>query len=319
MKNQFCRFVLRSIFALLPILLSCSKNSTPPNQESTGAFDFPLSINNRWEYLREERFYNCHRDSVALAPFRDLVVLNVEHKISQQEVFDDSITTYLMSEKLGFISFPENLCTFETDTYYANTKDGLYVYAYRTRPRCNSSGESFGKTPYFLASWDILQIPFKSIGLHGSFSDSDTVIQRIHPRQRIQYPLEIGQEWLYIETPIRILKRVVSIENVKVQAGEFQCYKIQSLFDSDNNGAWDENIESFEYVAEQGIIRQYHLHKNLGISSGVNPPPEPQFYCDRETNLELISFELQTRISIPASTKSGLQNHANPILYRNQP
>lgn len=303
----------------MPILLSCSKNSTPPIHEGPGAFEFPLAINNRWEYLREERFYNCHRDSVAIAPFRDLVVLNVEHKISQQEVFDDSITTYLMSEKLGFISFPENLCTFETDAYYANTKEGLYEYAYRARPRCNSSGESLGKAAYVSTGWDILQFAFNSIGLHGLFFDSDTAIQRIHPRQRIRYPLEIGQEWLYTETPFRTLKRVVGIENVKVQAGEFQCYKIQSLFDSDNNGAWDENIESFEYVAEQGIIRQYHLHKNLGISSGVNPPPEPQFYCDRETNLELISFELQTRISIPASTKLGLQNHANAILHRNQP
>ncbi len=293
MKNQFYHLVLSSIFALLPILLSCSKNSTPPNQESIEAFAFPLSINNRWEYLREERFYNCRGDSVFISRFHDPWILNVEHKITGTEVFDDTITTYIMSEKLDFISFPENLKTFEIDVYYTNAKDGLYDYAYRIRSRWNSSGEYLGKATYFSTIWDISRFPLESIGLSASFSVDDTVAKRIHPRKCIQYPLEIGQEWLYIETPYKILKKVVSIENVKVQAGEFQCYKIQSLIDMDNDGVWDQNIEFVDYLAKQGIIRQHQLYKNLGSSYGVNPPPEPQFYCDYESNVELISFSLE--------------------------
>ena len=293
MKNQFYHLVLSSIFAMLPILLSCSKNSIPPNQESIEDFTFPLSINNRWEYLREERFYNCRGDSVFISFFHDPRILNIEHKITGTEVFDDTITTYIMSEKLDFISFPENLCTFETDVYYTNAKDGLYEYAYRTRSRCNSSGEYPGKATCFSTIWDISRFPLEFIGLSASFSGDDTVANRIHPRKHVPYPLEIGQEWLLVESPIRILKKVVNIENVKVQAGEFQCYKIQSFFDFDNDGEWDQNTEFFEYLAKQGIIRQYQLSQNFGISYGVNPPPEPQLYCDYELIVELISVSLE--------------------------
>ena len=94
------------------------------------------------------------------------------------------------------------------------------------------------------------------------------------PLQSIKYPLSKQvSEWIYRKrgNPILIAKRYVGKETITISSGEYDCYKLQWLYDLDNNNVWDENIEFFDYISEKGLIKRSILFKDIRITTPNNP------------------------------------------------
>ena len=54
-------------------------------------------------------------------------------------------------------------------------------------------------------------------------------------------------------------------------AGTFSCFKVQWLIDLNGNGAFDDNVELHDFIADQGLIRRSILMRDLVITSEDSP------------------------------------------------
>ncbi len=255
-------------------------------------FQFPLSINNQWEYIQKECYFNFNPDSMKSDNWPDTLVIKIEQKITAECILHDTVHTYLIRENITPIVYTLNREFNEKDLYYANSEDGLYEFGYYLRKKPNS---------WFKIKPEKSKYHFNNTNRNHSdymksnmlfFSKDDSINYRVPPIQILQYPLEVNKEWCFREHPIKIVKKIVGIEKVKVPAGEFDCYKIQSFYDFDEDGNWDENVTVYDYMSQFGLILRKISSKKIAVSGGVNPPGEFLFYVDHELKQELISYNI---------------------------
>jgi len=256
------RFFIATIFLsiLLISVLSCSLIDNPVGHNEYD-FIYPIEIGYKWEYSKELSPINFRPDTLNIPSYLDTtatVIINIERK----ETIFDTIQTYVFHEVLT-----EGNEQYEDEKYYNNLDDGLYYYAYRgggyMTPKSNSRGKIFFKGRSFNSIREITS--FIEEALPNKFTISDTLIYEIPPIQSIKYPLETGSQWIIRQSgnPWRMDKKVLGKETVKVPAGNFNCYKIQWLYDIDNNGEWDNDIIFYDYICYKGLIRRYILIKDM--------------------------------------------------------
>ncbi|MFQ6618789.1 MAG: hypothetical protein ACE5QV_08895, partial [Fidelibacterota bacterium] len=70
----------------------------------------------------------------------------------------------------------------------------------------------------------------------------------------------------------------------------FYCFKIQRLFDFDNDGEWDNDIELFDYISDKGLIKRYFFLKDLIVT---NERGDPIGKMDGKIVSQLIDFHLE--------------------------
>jgi hypothetical protein len=232
------------------IISSCGHDSSLDPGDND--FTYPIRLGNHWEY---QRTFNSYSDS-SFWQYDTVVTSTVEMKIISKEVFFDSVDVYLFQESLTETNRP----TFESVTYYNNTENGLYFYAYRgpgyVIPKPIPTGKIVFKGIIFNSLQEITQTI--SLALNKRENLADSLYFETPPIQSLKYPIEVNSQWTYRypRNPWHIEKKIISKEPINVPAGNFECYKIQWLYDMDHNGEWDEEIIFYDYLSSKGLIKR---------------------------------------------------------------
>jgi hypothetical protein len=105
------------------------------------------------------------------------------------------------------------------------------------------------------------------------------------------YPLFQGKEWTYREpnSPFHIGKKVLNQQLLSTTAGIFFASRIAWMWDINNDLVWDQNIEGYDYIGANGLIKRIFIYKDLVVSNESNP--EGIGYIDYQTEYTLVSLE----------------------------
>jgi len=258
--RSFCKNCLLFLMILiLSFVLSCNKNPVGTTTEFNW---YPLAVGNSWEYSRFIASINIQPDTTYV-PFSDTFFSTGQVQVTKKDTLLDSIPVFELLENLK-----DTLGSYSSLNYFNNLEDGLYYYGFNGTsylpPLQSTTQQSLHfKGKYFRNIREIIDWLEKAIPL--SFSSSDFLDYYLPPRKRIQYPLKIGSQWTYTQTgdPWRIDGKVVNREFVTIPAGMFYCYKIQWLYDLNEDGRWDSDIEFFQYVHSIGVVKWSILLKNI--------------------------------------------------------
>jgi len=280
------------ILFILLFIYSCKK-STNPITPDLGTFIYPLEVGNRWEYDRQVSTFNYRsKDSLNYPRYDDSLNYHSEIvvEIMREKTILDTIKTFVIQ-------------TGETDTllrefwgehYYKNQSDGLFLYAY------NAYGGGSNGLPKFSNSEKII---FNGIAFN-SFADitrtldlmlpkiftlnSDSLIYNDPPIKNLEYPIKTSNEWIIRESnkPFAINKRVLRKESISLPSRIFSCYKIEWLYDIDNNNEWDENISVVDFISDEGLIKREMFLKDLVITTAESPDGNGYFDWSEEIILK---------------------------------
>ncbi len=262
------KFSLTLILIIVFSSLSCKKDDNPVVSE-LGSFQYPLAIGNQWDYQRTFSVENFRSDSAGANISIDTSITHSVHmEIVRKEVLHNSIETYVLQEIII-----ENAYRFIDETYFANQDSGLYFYAYNYGgimiPKATTNKKFIFKGRAFSTVKDITSYITKAIPSNYSLVDSLTY--EIPPLASLKYPLKSNSEWTYRYSGTRIDKKVIGLEQINVRGGKFTCYKIQWLYDMNNDTKWDDDIIFYDYVCEKGLIQRSIFLKDIIVASEESP------------------------------------------------
>ncbi len=273
MKLHLNLFLL--IFAII-LITSCDKDLIGPR--GTG-FIYPLKVGNQWEYDRTFSTFNFRPDTLNNPDTLNInqiidttITFSVIIKIIEKAPTPDSINIFLFQGKLK-----ENNITLFYNSNYANLDSGLYFYAYHSSgfvmPKASPNNKILFKGRYFNNIREITSYIANAVPKNYIFIDSS--IYENPPLQSLKYPLKIGSQWTYIDSGNtgHIDKKILNYETVKVPAGSFNCFKIQWLFDINQDSVWDDDIIFYDYVCAKGLIKRSILYKDIIFFGEMSPEP----------------------------------------------
>jgi len=269
MKLHLNLFLL--IFAII-LITSCDRDPVGPG--GNGGFIYPLKVGNQWEYDRTFSTFNFRPDTSNNNQFIDTTITSsVIIKIIKEEPILDSINFFVFQQTLK-----ENDSTLISISYYANLDSGLYFYANRSpvffTPKASLNNKVLFKDRYFNNIREITSYVAHAIPKNYFLIDS-SIFENPAPLLSLKYPLEIGSQWAYRHpgVPWPIDKKILNYERVKVPAGSFTCFRIQWLFDINQDGVWDDDIIFYDYICKKGLIKRSILYKDLILTGETHPPP----------------------------------------------
>jgi hypothetical protein len=257
------------IFA--PLLLFCfqfinCEQSKNPIGNLYSDFIYPIEIGNSWEYDRTFILFNFRPDSIKhLISMSDTFKTYSSTEIRNKEMLKDSMLTYQFIE-----SMVEDTATFTGEYYYSNQADGLYLYAYEgashTLPKSGVSNKIIFRGLYFNQVQEITN--YLTSFDYGRILFVDSLNYENPPLQIIKYPLKEGLQWTLRETgnPFRLDRIILSEEIIQVSVGEFDCIKIQNLYDLNGDNNWDEDIMYTDYLSNEGLIKRVIYIKDLKLT-----------------------------------------------------
>lgn len=244
MKKFIILFVLASTFFMLN---SCDKILDGPD------FTFPLQVGNSWEYTRIHRHTKVDSDS--LSSFFSLSdTSNVTMRIKGTKTFADTAETYefvseLVHDNIHFIS----------STFYRPLRTGLYRYAYLATggatifPKQGQTGTILFQGKTYAGVFALSQALLSGSVYSKTRSDSLNIE---NPAPLVyKYPFKVGDQWTFIRNnDFYMAKRVSGKGKLELESGVFSCYKIEWLYDWDEDGDWDDDISFIDYVSKEGLI-----------------------------------------------------------------
>jgi len=259
------------LFFTIILITSCGKDPTGPG--GNAGFIYPLKVGNQWEYDRSYSIFNFRPDTSINYQFIDTTITSsVIVKIIRKEPTPDSINIFVLQETLN-----ENDRPLVSNSYYANLDSGLYFYAYSgpgyVIPKASPGNKILFKGRYFNNVREITS--FLTNAIPKNYRLMDSLIHESPPLQSLKYPVKIGSQWTYrypVET-WHIDKKILSIERVKVPAGSFICFKIQWLYDMNNDSVWDDDIIFYDYICAKGLIKRSIFVKDLIYTGVMSPEP----------------------------------------------
>lgn len=287
MRAMWWSFVV-SMF--LAVIFRCSENK--PTRFKEGDFAYPLKVGHTWEYARESSTFNFRSHATDTIRSDTTTFSNVFMEIVGIDTLRDSISTYVFYEQLTDM---ENR-TSKSWSYYNSQDDGLYFVAYKDPgyviPKSMAKKRFYFKERYFSEIWEITSLVEKEI--LSTNQRLDSLYYEDPPLKSLHYPLKTGSQWVYREgqDSWRIEKKVSGKEKVRVPAGEFICYKLQWLFDMNGDGEWEDDIEFFDFVCPQGLIRREILLTDVGWFQGDHPY-EPMALVDLKDEFQLLDLHLE--------------------------
>lgn len=287
MKQPFLN-IMTLLF--LVAIFGCSAKDNPTASEEN-SFVYPLKIGNKWEYTREVSTLNFRPDTVGVAPADTNTISSVSTvEIVRTETLSGPVKTYVLYETVA----EEGSNASESESFYSNQAEGFYFHAYRCAgqvlPKSSVKKRLYFKGGYFSNIREITSLIEDAV--LNSCVGLDSIIYEVPPLKSLPYPVEIGAQWLYRSegNPFKIEKKVVAQDSVTVPAGNFYCFKIQWLLDVDNDGEVDREIEFFDYICSEGLIRRNILFKDLLVTGESGP--EPIGKIDVEDDSQLMSVTL---------------------------
>jgi len=220
---------------------------------TTRSLTYPVMVGNRWLYDQAAWYENIQPSSL-VPRFGDTTRATVSEEVA---------------EFLGGIDGPD-LYRFhhtyvpprdrsEGDAYYEVREDGLYqswesgvnlgvIPKQSGTVRYIFGGRSFGSTEELFS--------FLETGLVGP---GPTLSTDQLTRQALQYPLKVGAQWTYLhptEYSYQIDRKVIDWQRIEIGEAAYDCFVIQSLYDLDGDGLWEDNIEFYDYIAAQGLVKR---------------------------------------------------------------
>lgn len=258
MKNIKIFLVLVFLFTIQ----SC-KDSSNPIIPVDNNFIYPLKIGNLWNYNASVVYSNIRPDSIKNL----LTNYSFELKVS--------VTKDTLLASLQVIEMKEESKDYpDSYSYYSNKEEGLIKYAYSNTPslvlpKTNAVKKFIYKNKYYSSIKELIKKQEEIINL--SKASYDSIIFLDQPRIVYKYPLDIGQEWIFSPSFVRINKEVISKETVKTKVGSYECYKIQWKYDFDSDGNTDDDFIYYEYVSSKGMLKTEITIKDLSIATIENP------------------------------------------------
>jgi len=252
-KNNIIKVIfLNVLIGLSYWFIDCSE----PTRSNVYFERFPLKTGNSWIYSVDNYYKdtdpdsNVFSDKAGYSYFLKMSVINDSVMDNNSMIFDISEHEYLIENGSEItLSF--------AGTSLINSDSGLFRVA-ETIYNYSGSREPILKGIASINQADPLTFESKT---------------EISPRTILQYPLEVGAIWnFYRSTPdtsydpmfgqviinnsTSIISEVIDIETVNVPAGKFRCYKIESYYDIDGDGIYDEEKKVTSYINEKGLIKK---------------------------------------------------------------
>lgn len=268
--------VFFAIIVIGILLASCKKTST--TGFSPDVTSYPLKSGNTWTYTRTFWTHNFRPIVPGTTFSYDSINTTTRVEVLGQRVLLDSILTWeVKSTETGGPS------TAIGTRYYRIILDSLFVFAYtgspsliipKPNPRSSITFTYAGRTyRSMLELVSALQQDFLSI--HQTL---DTLYEQRPPKTFV-FPLRVESEWLYRQQgyPFRIGHKVIQYTVSQFPIGSRPVYKIQWFWDLNDDGMWDENIEGYDYVSYQGVLKRVFYIRDILVTLS---DPDPIGYVD---------------------------------------
>lgn len=234
---------------------------------TTFSWVYPLAIGNTWEYSKVLVMTIITPDTMEL-PEHDTVYGTSHLEVASLDSLSDSLVAYRIHATLT-----QDSSTYDSDTWFNNVDDGLFVYAYqgtgsyaipyKIRPGMSFTllGRQFNSIDEILAIIERTLVPSLISSGRGDLEDP--------PVKSLQYPLTIGSQWTRRTTgnPWRIDKRVTGQEQIEVPAGQFSAFRIRWLYDLDADGNWDDEVTIVDHIADVGLVKRVISITGIEITS----------------------------------------------------
>lgn len=262
MKNHHLNIILS--FSLL-VFLSCIGEPTPV-QETSPLTQYPLSIGNSWEYQRIAQFTNFRPDSIRNRVRDTLDFTRINVTIPGMKELQSNKTAFILQEK----SMISPVTGIGSESYYTQDSYGLYLDA--------QMGKSIVLPKNANTKIRFMELHFRDINglltkLHipqhvTAATSSDSIKLYNPPLKVLLYPLAPGKLWLYRagDIPFQITKKIDNRETVTIRAGNFTADVVRLLYDLDNDGVWDPEIDIRDYYSSPGLIKRSILIRDLVVT-----------------------------------------------------
>lgn len=248
--------LLPAIPVLAALLFGCAEDN--PTGPSSKDYRYPLKTGNTWTYTRTISL-NYKLKTGTRAPETTTATVTVQ-VIGEETIFD-SLATIKVREQIQ-----EGANTVTSHNFYESNGASLYLVATHNGPlvlpkRAAGDIRVFDRT--FTSLFDVLAAAEGTI----ASAANDSVHLENPAKVVLSYPLEAGKEWPYSEKnkPRLVSKRVAGETEAKTLAGTFQTVKLQWRMDFSGDGEIDNNVEFFDYYAEQGLVKRSMVIRNLPL------------------------------------------------------
>jgi hypothetical protein len=147
------------------------------------------------------------------------------------------------------------------NAYYQNRSDGLYIVSGSDDP------SSLPKNSHALSNAGILDMNTADLKTFSLFNPHFGKPNSSSVRCALKYPLKAGTEWSYTEKnrPRRVNKKVIGETTVQTNTGSFKAVQVQWIVDFDGDDEFDDIIEYYDYIANEGLVKRSFLIKKLPV------------------------------------------------------
>lgn len=241
-----------------------------------GSIDaLPLTVGSRWE--GQERFYNSNvrPDSMADQLSDTVVGFAISDIVADSALFG-------FAHAIQFIhTYADRFSACQDSAYFSQDDEALLHIA-------NGISCTYGVTPlrasayprYLINDWGAVS-PTSLVDFASGKPGRQRAVELIFedpPLVSLRYPLELGDQWMFRDpasaTGIgwRMDKVVIGFEDVEVSAGVFRCAVVSWLYDTDNDGVWDDDfVRVTEYIADIGLVRRVVAAIDVTVGTYTNP------------------------------------------------
>ena len=226
--------ILKCLTIIIILLFSCDKNPVAPNIDT---FLFPLSVGNRWEYNYTRTQTNIISEEENLPLHFQNVSGKVIITVTGKATLYDTVSVYVLNHKfIETLDSSEKIT--EASLYYYQDESGLYFYGL--------SGEFYHFTSDYPTIFPTLY------DYSYTYTHYDSIVTYSAPKLYLEYPMKKGNKWGYNSD---IIKKISDIDEINCLAGNFICFKVDNLHDS-NDYKPDKNHLSHEYISNKGLIKK---------------------------------------------------------------
>ena len=255
MKNYLKYFIV--LFTLFMF-----NNCDSPVETDDYSSYYPMEIGNLWQYTRTFTVIGGST-MFSYAEITDTASITVEIRGTETLKNIDKAYVFLQT-------FESKRQTYYSTSYFANSDSSMFLYAYKGSgmflPKPAPKYKIRFKGMYFESINQMTD--YLSCDILPKIVLSDSLIYEDPPAKVLHYPLSVGDKWLFRDIPglFTLHKKVISMEKISVPAGNFECYKIQYLYDFNEDLIYDYDITFFDYVNEKGLIKRFIYYKNTTLT-----------------------------------------------------
>jgi hypothetical protein len=265
MKKVFIKML--AIF-FSTVLLNCFGDANPLTDTKL-LEKYPLSKGNYWNYHRTFQFPNLPAGAFVHSMTDTIISEYYTVECLGKESLVGLFNTFLLIVKSN--DSIQTVPTIWGKSYYANEKDGLYLYGYTgnslSMPKNARPTIKFKETYY--QNIDNLLSQLSIDPFFPGLKSLDSLYLEIPPVKILEYPMRTNAFWIMRESgapsPYKIAKKILGHRLVTVKAGIFNAYQVNFLYDMDGDGEWEKDISMVDDYADIGLVRRTFVIKDVKL------------------------------------------------------